>query len=155
MEIFSSAFEEGGIIPSLYTCEGKDLSPPLSWKDVPSVAKSLVLIVDDPDAPDPKAPEMVWIHWILYNMDPFSTGLVENVTASQFPPGTLVGTSSWNKPRYGGPCPPIGRHRYFHKLFALDVILPNLNYPNVDKLHEAMTGHVLSEAVLIGTYQKK
>lgn len=155
MEIFSNAFFEGGEIPVVYTCQGKDLSPPLEWQDVPEGAKSLVLIVDDPDAPDPLAPKMVWVHWVLYNMDPRSTGLPEDVSDQSLPRGTLKGTTSWNKQQYGGPCPPIGRHRYFHKLYALDIVLPDLKNPTVDELKAAMHGHLLAEAVLMGTYQKK
>lgn len=154
MKLVSSAFAEGGEIPALYTCQGKDISVPLSWKDVPNESKSLVLIVDDPDAPDPEAPKMVWVHWVLYNIDPHSGGLSENVKTEELPSGTLKGTTSWNKQQYGGPCPPIGRHRYFHKLYALDCVLPDLHHPTVEKLREAMEGHVLAEAVLMGTYKK-
>lgn len=155
MKILSSAFVEGGEIPVTFTCEEKDVSPPLEWRDVPSNAKSLVLIVDDPDAPDPAAPKMVWVHWVLYNIDPASKGLVENITDQNLPKGTLKGTNSWEKHQYGGPCPPIGRHRYFHKLYALDTVLPNLNYPTVEALKSAMRNHVIAESVLMGTYQKK
>lgn len=154
MEIFSNAFFEGEEIPGIYTCQGKDFSPPLEWQDVPKETKSLVLIVDDPDAPDPLAPKMVWVHWVLYNIDPRATGLPENVSDQSLPKGTLKGTTSWNKQEYGGPCPPIGRHRYFHKLYALDIVLADLNNPTVDELRQAMSGHVLAEAVLMGTYEK-
>ncbi len=155
MKIFSAAFDEGKEIPVKYTCEGENISPSLSWKDIPPVAKSLVLIVDDPDAPDPKAPKMIWDHWVIYNLAPNSTGLPENVSSQQLPTGTLLGLTSWKNHNYGGPCPPIGRHRYFFKLYALDTLLMNLNSPTTDALREAMKGHVLDEAVLIGTYQKK
>lgn len=155
MEIFSNAFVEGGEIPAIYTCEGKNMSPPLEWQDVPIDAKSLVLIVEDPDAPDPADPKIVWVHWVLYNMDPRSMGLSENISDQSLPRGTLKGTTNWNKQQYGGPCPPIGRHRYFHKLYALNSVLPDLKNPTADQLKSAMQGQVIAEAVLIGTYQKK
>lgn len=155
MKIYSQAYEDNQEMPEKYTCEGENISPPLNWKEVPEVTKSLVLIIEDPDAPDPKAPKMVWDHWIIYNMDPKSDGLPEHVGSQQLPKGTLLGLTSWKNHNYGGPCPPIGRHRYFHKLFALDVVLPNLNSPTKDTLLEAMKGHVIDEAVMIGTYQKK
>ncbi len=155
MRIKSSVFEESTEIPTKYTCEGENCSPPLSWEDVPETTKSLVLIVDDPDAPDPKDPKMTWDHWLLYNIDPKSKGLKENVGLHELPKDTLRGTTSWKNQQYGGPCPPIGRHRYFHKLYALNVVLPDLNKPTSDQLRQAMAGHVIDEAVLIGTYQKK
>jgi len=152
LRISSTAFTEGAEIPAKYTCEGKDASPPLSWSGVPAGAKSLVLIVDDPDAPDPKAPKMTWVHWVLYNLPPTSTGLSEGVTA--LPPGTKAGINDWKRADFGGPCPPIGRHRYFHKLYALDAEL-NLDKPTKAQVEAAMRGHVLAEAQLMGTYQKK
>lgn len=155
MKISSNAFEEGGEIPSLYTCEGKNISPKLIWKGIPSTAKSLVLIVEDPDAPDPKAPKMVWLHWVLYNIDPNTTGLPENVAIRDLPRGTKRGLTSWKNENYGGPCPPIGRHRYFHRLYALDIVINNLETPTADQLREAMEGHIIEEAVLMGTYEKK
>ncbi|MGH8248345.1 MAG: YbhB/YbcL family Raf kinase inhibitor-like protein [Gammaproteobacteria bacterium] len=152
MQISSSAFAHNGAIPKKYTCDGVDLSPPLSWTGVPASAKSLVLIVDDPDAPDPKAPKMTWVHWVLYNLPVSATGLPE--AAKQLAAGTLQGTNDWGRTGYGGPCPPIGRHRYFHKLYALDSALPDLKRPRKADLEHAMKGHVLAEAVLIGTYQR-
>jgi Raf kinase inhibitor-like YbhB/YbcL family protein len=119
---------------------------------VPKNARSLVLIVDDPDAPDPKAPKMTWVHWVLYNLPVSTTGLAEAL--KQLPAGTLEGTNDWGRTGYGGPCPPIGRHRYFHKLYALDSALPDLKRPRKAELERAMKGHVLAEAVLIGTYQR-
>ena len=136
----SSAFVAGGEIPSLYTCEGRDVSPPLSWSGVPDGAKSLALIVDDPDAPDPKAPKMTYVHWVLYNIPPGASGLPEAVSAARLPPGTREGKNDWDRLGYGGPCPPIGRHRYFHKLYALDVELPDLRQPTKAVLLEAMQG---------------
>ncbi len=155
MKIKSSVFEDGKEIPSKYTCEGQNISPPLSWEDIPENAKSLVLIIDDPDAPDPKAPKMVWDHWVLYNIDPKSTGLVENVSLQELPAGTLRGLTSWKNQNYGGPCPPIGRHRYYHRLYALDAVLPDLNAPTTDQLRAVLNKHKITEVVLMGTYQKK
>lgn len=155
MQISSSAFENEKEIPSLYTCEGKNISPPLSWKGIPANAKSLVLMVDDPDAPDPQAPKMVWIHWILYNIDPSIAGLEENMTPGKLPTGIISGITSWNNHNYGGPCPPIGRHRYYHTLYALDTILPALASPTSDVLKKEMEGHIIAKAVCMGTYKKK
>ena len=154
MDIVSSAFKHEGEIPRTYTCEGKEISPPLQWRNVPANTKSLVLIVEDPDAPDPKAPKMLWIHWVLYNIDPEVTELAENITIKNLPAGTIAGNTSWNNPHYGGPCPPIGRHRYFHRLYALDVKLPKIDNPTAENVKAAMKGHVIAEAVLMGTYQK-
>ena len=154
LRITSSAFADGAEIPTKYTCEGSDLSPPLAWSGVPAGTKSLVLIVDDPDAPDPKAPRITWVHWVLYNLPPGSAGLPEAVGAA-LPPGTQVGFNDWKRADFGGPCPPIGRHRYFHKLYALDAEL-NLDKPVTKSAVEAaMRGHVLAEAQIIGTYQKQ
>lgn len=152
MRITSPAFTDQGSIPRRYSCDGEDCSPALVFADVPLQAKSLVLVVDDPDAPDPNAPKMTWVHWLLYNMPPTTSGLSEDVQAKDLPPGTLEGVNDWKRTGYGGPCPPIGRHRYFHKLYALDAVLTNLNHPTKAKLEKAMAGHVLAEAVLVGTY---
>jgi hypothetical protein len=152
MTITSSAFAQNGSIPKQYTCEGKDISPPLAWSGAPANAKSLALIVDDPDAPDPAAPRMTWVHWVLYNLPAAGTGLPEAVKA--LPAGTLEGLNDWQRTGYGGPCPPIGRHRYFHKLYALDSVLPDLGKPTKQKLEQAMKGHIVAQAQLIGTYQK-
>lgn len=155
MEIYSEAFQDKGEIPSLYTCEGQNTSPPLAWKNVPANTKSLALIIDDPDAPDPKAPKMTWVHWVLFNINPEITHLDANRTPDSLPKGTEVGTTSWKNGSYGGPCPPIGRHRYFHKLYALDSVLTGLNHPTSEELMAAMQGHIIAEAVLLGTYQKQ
>jgi Raf kinase inhibitor-like YbhB/YbcL family protein len=153
MKITSSAFVHNGQIPKPYSCEGRDISPPLDWSEVPANAKSLVLIVDDPDAPDPAAPRMTWVHWLLYNLPVACPGLPEALRL--LPDGTLEGLNDWKRVGYGGPCPPIGRHRYFHKLYALDVVLPDLQKPDKKQLEQAMQGHVIAEAQLIGTYQKE
>lgn len=150
----SPAFTHQGAIPSRYTCDGEDVSPALQWSGVPSGAKSLALIVEDPDAPDPAAPQRVWGHWVLYNLPPDSDGLPESVTATQLPAGAQQGANDWKRAGYGGPCPPIGRHRYFHRLYALDTVLPQLQQPDKSALRDAMEGHVLGEAELIGTYQR-
>jgi Raf kinase inhibitor-like YbhB/YbcL family protein len=149
----SSAFTHQGHIPTRYTCEGDDLSPPLSWSGTPQNTKSFVLIVDDPDAPDPKAPRMTWVHWVLYNIPAIAAELPEGAT--KLPAGTREGLNDWKRPGYGGPCPPIGRHRYFHKLYALDTVLPDLRRATKADVEKAMQGHVLAHAELIGTYQKK
>jgi Raf kinase inhibitor-like YbhB/YbcL family protein len=154
LRITSPAFSDGAPMPAKFTCEGQDVSPPLAWSGVPDGTKSLVLIVDDPDAPDPKAPRMTWVHWVLYDLPPSATGLAEGVAASALPPGTKVGLNDWKRADFGGPCPPIGRHRYFHKLYALDTKLPGLSKPTKAKVEAAMQGHVLAQAQLIGTYQK-
>jgi Raf kinase inhibitor-like YbhB/YbcL family protein len=153
MEIRSTAFADGGAIPARYTCQGENVSPPLSWAGIPAGTKSLVLIVDDPDAPDPRAPKMTWVHWVLFNLPAAGAGLPEAV--NELPPGTGEGLNDWQKTGYGGPCPPIGRHRYFHKLYALDIVLDELKRPTKAQLEAAMVGHILGQAQLLGTYQKK
>lgn len=153
MQITSSSFTHQGTIPAKYTCEGSDTSPPLAWSGVPPSAKSLALIVDDPDAPDPKAPKMTWVHWVLYDVPPQSSSLAEGASRS-LPSGTKDGLNDWRKTGYGGPCPPIGRHRYFFKLYALDTVLPNLGKPSKADLLKAMEGHVVGTAEMVGTYQK-
>ncbi len=154
LTLASSAFAAGGAIPSAYTCEGSDRSPPLAWSGMPEGTRSLALIVDDPDAPDPAAPRMTWVHWVLYNIPPASGGLPEGVAPAALPAGTREGVNDWKRTGYGGPCPPIGRHRYFHKLYALDAPLPDLGRPTKAALEKAMQGHILAQAELIGTYRK-
>lgn len=153
MTITSPVFEANAEIPRGYTCDGKDVSPPLVWDGVPAEAKSLVLIVDDPDAPDPAAPKMTWVHWVLYNLPTNSMGLPEAVASTTLPAGTMEGNNDWKRSGYGGPCPPIGRHRYFFKLYALDTVLADLNKPTRAKVEQVMAGHVMAEAQLMGTYQ--
>lgn len=153
LKLTSAAFAHGGEIPRKHTCDGQDVSPPLAWTGVPPGAKSLVLIVDDPDAPDPAAPRMTWVHWVLYDLPPAATGLAEGVR--QLPPGAREGLNDWKRTGYGGPCPPIGRHRYFHKLYALDAALGDLGRPTKAKLEAAMKGHVLAQAELVGSYRKR
>ncbi len=154
LTLTSTAFHHNGEIPRRHTCDGDDLSPPLAWFGAPQGAKSLVLIVDDPDAPDPKAPRMVWAHWLLYNLPPDSSGLAEGIKPAQLPKGALEGINDWKRTGYGGPCPPVGRHRYFHKLYALDGLLADLKQPTRARLEKAMQGHVLADAALIGLYAR-
>ena len=154
LTLTSPAFSHQGEIPRKYTCEGEDISPPLAWSDPPEGTQSFALIVDDPDAPDPKAPRMTWVHWVLYNLPAEARKLPEGVTRANLPPGTKEGQNDWKRTGYGGPCPPIGRHRYFHKLYALDAVLPDLGAPSKAELEQAMAGHILAKAELIGTYEK-
>lgn len=153
LRLESPSFTHQGDIPSKHTCDGPDVSPALQWSGVPAGARSLALIVDDPDAPDPAAPKRVWVHWVLYNLPVDAGGLPEGVTDAQLPKGAAHGLNDWKRAGYGGPCPPIGRHRYFHKLYALDTVLPDLGSPDKAALLKAMEGHVIGEAELIGTYQ--
>jgi Raf kinase inhibitor-like YbhB/YbcL family protein len=150
----SPAFVAGHDIPSDYTCEGGDVSPRLDWSGIPAGTKSLALVVDDPDAPDPAAPKMTWVHWVLYNIPATATRLPEAVEPDSLPEGTREGKNDWKRTGYGGPCPPIGRHRYFFKLYALDTVLPDLNSPTKAQLEKAIEGHILAKAELMGTYQK-
>lgn len=155
MNLTSSAFLPFSDIPQCHTCEGADQSPPLSWSGVPAQAKSLVLIIDDPDAPDPDHPKMTWVHWVLYNIPPNITGFNSAKSGElDLPPGTLSGLNDARETAYHGPCPPVGRHRYFHKLYALDTILQDLNFPTKATLEKAMQGHILAQCELVGTYKK-
>jgi len=155
LELTSTAFSSGGEIPAKYTCEGEDISPALGWRGVPSDARALVLIVDDPDAPDPAAPRMTWVHWVLFNLPPDSTGLPAGAGPADLPKGAVSGLNDWKRTGYGGPCPPIGRHRYFHKLYALDRMLSLRGPQTKAQVEAAMRGHVLATAELVGTYEKK
>jgi Raf kinase inhibitor-like YbhB/YbcL family protein len=154
LTLTSSAFSANADIPAIYTCDGSDISPPLSWSGIPPATKSLVLIVDDPDAPDPAAPKMTWVHWVLYNLPISVTGLAEGAASHALPPGTLEGINDWKRTGYGGPCPPIGKHRYVHKLYALDVMLPDLGKPTKAQLENAMQGHIIGKAELVGLYRR-
>ena len=154
MRITSPSFTHGGEIPREHTCEGSGVSPALVFSEVPEGTVSLALIVDDPDVPDPKHPRRVWVHWVLYDLAPRCGGLPQGVGASGLPPGTQHGTNDWGRTGWGGPCPPNGRHRYFFKLFALDVALGRRGLLAKGALLEAMEGHVVASAELVGTYQK-
>lgn len=153
MKLQSSAFNDGDEMPVRMTCEGDDVSPQLAWDGVPEGTKSFALIVDDPDAPDPLAPKMTWVHWVMYDLPADMREISE--AQKDFPAGTQHGLNDWKRPGYGGPCPPIGRHRYFHKLYALDCLLGDLGTPTKEQLLDAMQGHVVAEAVLMGTYIKQ
>jgi Raf kinase inhibitor-like YbhB/YbcL family protein len=151
LSLTSSAFADGAEIPQRFTCEGENVSPPLAWTGAPPGTRSLALIVDDPDAPDPAAPQRTFVHWVLVDLPPSETGLPEGM---RIPPhGARAGLNDWKKPAWGGPCPPIGRHRYFFKLYALDAAL-GLDRPSKQDVEEAMADHVLAQATLMGTYQK-
>lgn len=153
LHLISSAFADGAGIPAIHTCDGSDVSPPLAWSDLPPATKSLALIVDDPDAPDPAAPQTTWVHWLLYNLPADASGLPQGVSAHALPSGTREGINDWQRTGYGGPCPPIGRHRYFFKLYALDAVLPDLGQPDKAALERAMHGHVIGQTQLLGLYQ--
>jgi Raf kinase inhibitor-like YbhB/YbcL family protein len=154
MKLTSTAFNHEGAIPARYTCDGPNVSPSLAWSGVPAGTKTLALVVTDPDAPDPKAPKMTWVHWVLYDLPADVAGLREAIPTKGLPAGTLEGSNDWGRTGYGGPCPPIGRHRYVHTLYALDTVLADLDKPTRAKLLAAMHGHVLATAELIGTYQR-
>jgi Raf kinase inhibitor-like YbhB/YbcL family protein len=153
LTISSTAFAPSGPIPSKYTCDGADTSPPLEWSGAPSGTRSFALIVDDPDAPDPAKPQRVYVHWVVFNIPPTTSKLAEGAAKGGLPPGASQGSNDWGKQTYGGPCPPIGRHRYFFKLYALDSVL-ELKNPTKSQLEAAMNGHTLAQAQVIGTYQK-
>lgn len=154
MNLTSTAFEAGGAIPAVHTCVGEDRSPALSWSGVPEGAKSLALVVDDPDAPDPAAPKRTWVHWVLYNIPPSQAQLAEGAGNRDADPPSESGLNDWERKGYGGPCPPIGRHRYFFKLYALDTLLEVPAPANKAAVERAMEGHVLGRAQLIGTFAK-
>lgn len=151
--IASTSFRHHGLIPSRYTCDGQNLSPPLMWNGVPENAKSLVLLVDDPDVHEPK--KAVKATWVLYNIPPDTKGLPEGITAEALPPGTLQGENDWHETGYHGPCPPVGSHRYRHKLFALDIVLPDLQRPTEAALEALIPAYTISCAELVGRYQRQ
>ena len=153
LSLTSPAFPANGEIPKEYTCEGGDHSPELTWSGAPKGTKSFAFVEDDPDAPDPKAPQTTWVHWVLYDIPASVTSLPKDA-AKQVPDGARQGMNDWKRSAYGGPCPPVGRHRYFHKLYALDTTLGDLKQPNKAALERAMQGHVLAQAELVGTYEK-
>jgi Raf kinase inhibitor-like YbhB/YbcL family protein len=153
LTLTSPDFQANGEIPTQFTCEGEDTAPALSWSGAPSATKCFALIVDDPDAPDPKAPRMTWVHWVLYDIPATAKGIARG--GKDLPAGTREGTNDWKRTGWGGPCPPIGRHRYFFKLYALDTVLADLGKPNKADLEKAIKGHVLEQTSLVGTYEKK
>jgi len=143
----SPAFGPGEWIPAKYTCDGQDVSPPLRWSEPPAGTRSFALIVDDPDAP-----RRTWTHWLLFNLPVEPQELAEG---SGSPPGSRTGRNSWGRPGYGGPCPPGGTHRYFFKLYALDTILTLAAGATREQLQQAMTGHILGQAELMGVYSRR
>ena len=151
--ITSSAFAPNGSIPRQYTCEGDQTSPPLEFSGAPSGTKSVALIVEDPDVPDPAKPQRTYVHWVVYNIPAGTTTIHENA-AKALPTGAAHGYNDSKKQTYAGPCPPIGRHRYFFKLSALDTDLNFTVPPTKADLLKAMESHVLGNAELIGTYEK-
>ncbi|HEX9108140.1 MAG TPA: YbhB/YbcL family Raf kinase inhibitor-like protein [Longimicrobiales bacterium] len=153
LTITSPAFAANASIPSQFTCEGPNISPELKWSGVPAQAKSLALIVDDPDAPDPAHPKTTWVHWVAYDIPVASAGVPENAGKLGVP-GARAGKNDFGDAGWGGPCPPIGRHRYFFRLFALDTQLGDLGQPDRAALDKAMKGHILAQGELVGTYQK-
>jgi Raf kinase inhibitor-like YbhB/YbcL family protein len=155
MTLKSSAFAPQTQIPNRFTCDGTDVSPDLSWSNIPQNTKSLALIVEDPDVPIPAIPIITWGHWLLYNIPPSISRFPEKIMQKDLPAGALQGKNDWKQTGYRGPCPPIGRHRYFFKLYALDTELPDLNLPDKAKLKKAMDGHIIDYAELIGTYKRQ
>jgi Raf kinase inhibitor-like YbhB/YbcL family protein len=155
MKLSSTASSQGGPIPARYTCDGEDISPPLAWSDAPAGVKSFALVVDDPDAPDPTSPRMRWVHWVVYDIPPDARALPEGVRGSaDLPRGARLGKNDWDRAAWGGPCPPIGRHRYFFTLSALDVALGDRGALTKRELEAAIEGHVLEQAELMGTYER-
>jgi hypothetical protein len=151
----SPDFEANGSIPARFTCEGEDISPALHWTDPPAGTRSFALIVDDPDAPDPARPQRTWVHWVLYNLPSSARSLEAGVRSEgTLPSGTRQGINDWKRAGYGGPCPPIGRHRYFFKLYALDRELETASQMTKAALEQAAKGHVLAHTELVGTYAK-
>ena len=154
LNITSPSFIHKGEIPARYTCDGSNVSPPLEWSGVPAGTRSLALIVDDPDAPDPDAPRGIWVHWVLYDMSPDIKGLPEGIRAEKLSQDKQQGLNDWKHIGYQGPCPPKGKHRYFFKLYALDVLLADMGHPAKAALERAMYGRVIEHAELIGLYQR-
>ncbi len=153
MPVTAPAAAPAGAPPPRHTCEGDDVPPPLDWSDAPAGTRSLALIVDDPDAPDPAAPQRTWVHWVVYEIPTSTHGL--DGGGAPLPQGAREGQNDWKRPGWGGPCPPIGTHRYFFKLYALDTVLPDLHAPTQAALERAIHGHVLAQCELVGTYRKQ
>ena len=153
LTLTSPAFSAGRAIPAKYTCDGEDISPPLEWSGVPEKAQSLALIVDDPDAPDPAAPKMRFVHWVLYNIPADVRGLPEGADGDSLPEGAREGKNDFKNTGYGGPCPPIGRHRYVFTLYALDKSFNDAGAITKRELETAMKTHVIEKVEVIGTYE--
>jgi Raf kinase inhibitor-like YbhB/YbcL family protein len=154
LRLTSPSFEPDGPIPSRHSCEGGDVSPPLAWSDAPAGTKSFALVLEGPDAPDPRAFETTRAQWVVYGLPPDATSLAEGASGDSMPAGARDGLNDWKRPGYCGPCCPAGRHRYFHRLYALDTVLADLEAPDRAKLEAAMQGHVLAEKTLVGTHEK-
>ena len=154
LALHAPAFGDHQDIPVRYTCDGENISPALNWSGVPDGVKSFALVIDDPDAPDPKAPKRTWVHWVVYNLPAAVRGLERGAGAQDHPAGSDLGSNSWQRGHYGGPCPPIGKHRYFFKLYALDTRLRGLSHPSAAALRDAMQGHILARAQLVGLYRR-
>ena len=151
IKITSSAFEDGGLIPASYTCDGADISPPLQWGTVPEGTKSIALICDDPDAP-----MGTFVHWVLYNLPADTKELAENLPDDEtLPNGARQGITGFGKTGYGGPCPPSGTHRYFFKIYALDTTIDIVAIADKPQLLKAMEGHILGQGQLIGKYKRR
>jgi Raf kinase inhibitor-like YbhB/YbcL family protein len=151
LEIMSTAFSSGESIPTKFTCDGDDVSPPLQWSDPPQGTQSFALIADDPDAP-----AGTWVHWVLFNMPAESRSLPESVSPDpDLTDGGRHGENSWGRLGYGGPCPPSGTHRYFFKLYALDSALDLAAGARKDKLLNAMEGHILGQTEVMGVYSRQ
>jgi len=146
IKITSPTYNEGGFIPAKYACDGQNINPPLSISQIPAAAKSLVLILDDPDAP-----RGTWTHWIVFNIDPQTAEIAEN----SLPAGAKLGKNDYGKDKYSGPCPPSGVHRYIFHVYALDTILNLSDDAALDAVRSAMDGHILDSAELLGKYQRK
>ena len=151
IKITSSAFNEGGMIPSKHTCDGDDISPPLKWESVPEGAKSIALIGDDPDAP-----MGTWVHWVLYNLPPDKRELAQAFPDDEkLPDGTRQGITDFGKTGYGGPCPPSGTHRYYFKIYALDTVIQSTSVLNKKTLLKEVQGHILAQGQLMGRYKRQ
>ncbi len=155
LSVSSPSFSPHGPIPPKYTCDGEDTSPALVWSDVPAATKSFAVIVEDPDAPDPAAPRHVFVHRVLYNLSANARQIPEGAAAANIAGGALDGKNDHGKAGWSGPCPPTGRHRYIHKVYALDVVLPDLGQPTKAELEKAMAGHVVAKGELVGTYERR
>ncbi len=154
-QLTSPSFTDQHPIPPRHSADGDDVSPPLSWSDPPKNTKGFALVVDDPDAPDPRAPKRTWVHWVLYDLPPEARTLPEGATRDSLPIGTAEGKNDWHELGWRGPAPPVGTHRYFFKLYALDTSLEDLGGGATKAdLENAMMGHVLATATLVGTYRK-
>jgi hypothetical protein len=153
-QLTSPRFQNGETIPVAYTCEGDDLPPPLHWEGEPPGTRSFVLVMQDPDAPDPANPQATWTHWVLYNLPPNIHDIPESMLPESLPAGAREALNDWKRMGYGGPCPPIGRHRYFYRIYALDTVLTDMGHVTWKQLEQALKGHILAQTELLGTYEK-